>query len=452
MLVPDSTDYYADGMVWTANTIDVTENYAAWHMPTNTLTSTFAITYEVFVFMPRVNANTRSAHYQIVHGGITDTFTVDQSLYFAEWISVGKYLFASSETTDTFPAQNLVRLSDATGEAYGTHRVGFDAVAFVPESAPPITDTAGLTQTTYLPLLSNGQATLNRSLSRYVSVLNPQRHYNMGCASGQNNERGNIILAFGQPSQVGFGFGTFIYDYLSLASTQQIAEAVKGFVRGYALCSPSEARMNIIVGTSNYKGETNANHGQAWAGMINDLHNWLTTANEAKTWAARISISGGNDIEPSWNTTANTRAWVDGYATTAIRPIYNFGSCDGCPTVGNPSAQPNNGWQLEDIWYVSYGARIAQVFPEIYARNGVNARQWQFVSLYAAIKHGVRIQFGGLLTQYQACQDRDSVGCSANGLDNTPQQGWEQLQAALNADIRTKYDLPGPSDISWQSQ
>ena len=447
VLVPGSSEYYADGMIWTANTADTIENYAAWSLPTSTLTSTFAITYEVLVFIPNTNADSHSARYQIQHGGMTDTHILNQSVYFAEWVSLGKYLFASSSST---PTLNLVRLTDATGEPYGTHRVGFDAVAFVPVITQTITDTSNLTQTRYLPLLQNGHVAVNSSYSRYVSVLDPQQQRKLGCASGQNNERGTIVLAFGQPSQVGFGYGTFIYDYLSLASTQQIAEAAKGFIRGYALCSTGESEMNIVVGTSNYKGETNSNHGRAWAGMINDLHTWLSTSAEAKDWSPRISVSGGSDIEPSWNSAANSRAWVDGYATTAIRPMYNFGSCDGCPTANNPSATPNNSWTLEDIWYVSYGARFAQAFPEIYARSGINARQWQYVSLYAATQHGARIQFAGLLTQYQACQDRDPSGCRADGLDNTPQQAWEQLQTTLNADPRTRYDLPAPSDITWR--
>ena len=448
VIVPDSTAYYASGMIWTANTTDVIENYVTWTMPTQTLTSTFAITHEVFVFIPKFNADTQHAEYQIVHSGFTSTKILDQSQYFAEWVSLGKYLFASAGE-GMGDGRNLVQLTDATREPYGTQRVGFDAVAFVPEITSTLTDTSTLTRTVFLPTVQHGKVAVASSSSRYVSTIDTQAHYKMGCAAGQNNERGTIVLAFGQPYQVGFGYGTFMYDYVSLISTQQIAEAAKSFIRGYGQCAPDEYSLDLVLGTSNYKGETNALHGAAWAGMINDIHAWLTTSSEAKDWSTRISVSGGSDMEPSWNTAANTRAWVEGYGSLAIRPFYNFGSCDGCPTGNNPSAQPNNGWTLEDIWYVSYGANKARAFPEIYARSGIHARQWQYISLYAALQKGARIEFAGVLTQYQACQDRDPSGCRADGLDNTPQQGWEQMQDVLNADTRTTQVLPTPSDITW---
>jgi hypothetical protein len=99
------------------------------------------------------------------------------------------------------------------------------------------------------------------------------------------------------------------------------------------------------------------------------------------------------------------------------------------------------------VWQVN-GPSYAIAFPEIYLRSGVNADQWYRMSLYAAQQKGAKLAFGGLLTQWQACQDKGSCG----GLtDNTPQQGWEQLQAALNADSRTAMTLPLPSDITWQN-
>jgi hypothetical protein len=129
------------------------------------------------------------------------------------------------------------------------------------------------------------------------------------------------------------------------------------------------------------------------------------------------------------------------------RPFINFGTCDGCPTTGNPTQPPNNGWTVEDVWQVNGPAYVIP-FPEIYLRNGVNADQWYRMSLYGALNKGSKLNFGGLLTQWQACQDRGTCG----GLtDNTPQQGWEQLQSALNADPRTAMPLPPPSDITWQN-
>jgi hypothetical protein len=47
---------------------------------------------------------------------------------------------------------------------------------------------------------------------------------------------------------------------------------------------------------------------------------------------------------------------------------------------------PNN-WTQEDIWYVSWGADPAFPLPEIYATDGVNAWQWQQMSLYSYLNH-----------------------------------------------------------------
>jgi hypothetical protein len=230
-----------------------------------------------------------------------------------------------------------------------------------------------------------------------------------------------------------------------------IAEAAKGFLRGYWECAPPDATLKVAIGTNNYRGatqqlDTSRAHGQAWGQMIGQLHAWLQ-AEAPPDVQDRLAVFGGNDIEMSWNTPALTKAWVEGYALATSRPFINFGTCDGCPTTGNPTQPPNNGWTVEDVWQVNGPAYVIP-FPEIYLRNGVNADQWYRMSLYGALNKGSKLNFGGLLTQWQACQDRGTCG----GLtDNTPQQGWEQLQSALNADPRTAMPLPPPSDITWQN-
>jgi hypothetical protein len=275
----------------------------------------------------------------------------------------------------------------------------------------------------------------------------------MGCAAGQAGERGTVILAFGQPWVQSGVYGVIYYRRpgYPFASTQVIAEATKGFLRGYWECAPSDATLNVAVGTNNYRGatqqaDTSFAHGQAWGQMINQLHTWLQSQAPPGV-SERVAVYGGNDIEMSWNTPALTRAWVNGYASATPRPFINFGTCDGCPTTGNPTQNPNNGWSVEDVWFVN-SAPAAIPFPEIYLRSGINADQWYRMSLYAAQNKGGPLPFGGLLTQWQACRDRSACG----GLtDNTPQQGWQQLQDALNADLRTAMPLPLPSDITWQN-
>ena len=262
----------------------------------------------------------------------------------------------------------------------------------------------------------------------------------MGCETGRRGESGLLVLAFGQPIAVGLGYGASIYSSFVPASTAQVAEAAKGYLRGYAECSSAQ-RLQVGLGINNYKGETNANHGRAWAQMVNSVDEWLA----GQPYSDRVSVAGAIDAEPSWNTAGNTRAWVDGFTGATTQPLVNFGACDGCPTALRPNQQPNNGWKVEDVWYISAGARNTLALPEIYLTGGIHADQWYRVSLHGYTAHGRRIDFAGTLTQFAACQERGCIGT-----DNTPAQGWSQLYNAVNADIRTATSLPASSDITWR--
>jgi hypothetical protein len=445
--------YYSGSMVWTFNNTRLVENFATWRLP---LSATVPMRYEVLAFVPAYNATTTSAQYQIAHAGLTETRSLNQNAYLAEWVSLGTYSFTEHSTS-------YVLLTDATGELSATKQVGFDALAFVPTdppiepNPPPVTNPITYTHSLFLPIAMNGNTALITSFitstSRYVSTINPQAHYSMGCESGRNRESGTIILDFGQPQPVGFGYGTLIFDYSTLASTSQIAEASKSFLSGFADCAPEAATLSLAIGTSNFRGATNFDHGAAWARMVNGLSTWLDNSPlfAGEESGERFAFLGANDIEPSWNTLTATRNWVQGYASAALHPYLNYGSCDGCPSAQFPTWTPNNGWSLDDIWFVSQGALIARPFPEIYAANGIHARQWQWASLYAQQQKGERMDFAGVLTQWQACQQTAPVQCKDDGLDNTPQQGWQLLQEALNRDARTAQPLPPPSDISWRS-
>ncbi len=433
-------NYYGGAMTWTGNVRSgAPVNYARWSLP---LTATLPMTYEVFAFIPRYNATTTNARYQVVVSGVTTTVAISQNRYHAEWVSLGTFFFGPN-------GPHLVQLTDVTGEASNSRQVGFDALAFVPRPAlPPLPAMA------FLPIVVEGSAgALRATTSRYISTVDPAHHYAMGCAAGQADERGTVILAFGQPWVQEGVYGVIYYRRpgYPFASTQVIAEAAKGFLRGYWECAPPDATLKVAIGTNNYRGatqqlDTSRAHGQAWGQMIGQLHAWLQ-AEAPPDVQDRLAVFGGNDIEMSWNTPALTKAWVEGYVQATSRPFINFGTCDGCPTTGNPTRQPNNGWTVEDVWQVNGPAYVIP-FPEIYLRNGVNADQWYRMSLYGALNKGSKLNFGGLLTQWQACQDRGTCG----GLtDNTPQQGWEQLQSALNADPRTAMPLPPPSDITWQN-
>jgi len=87
--------------------------------------------YEVMAFIPSANATTRQAGYQVTHRRGTDLVVVDQSRYFDQWASLGRYPFS---TSPAMPA--AVRLSDQTGEPFtrdkaNRKQIVFDAMRFV---------------------------------------------------------------------------------------------------------------------------------------------------------------------------------------------------------------------------------------------------------------------------------------------------------------------------------
>ena len=484
-----TNDYFLGSMTWTNNVLSTTtnENYARWSLP---VTATVPLTYEVFAFVPRYNSSSQAARYVIHTGGITATRVVNQNNYFSEWVSLGSYGFVSSTTSARF-----VELGDGTGEVSGTVRIGFDALAFVPQlpvtpTPPQPVSTAGPTgvptaaptggampsptpvprftpaSRIALPLaMRNVSGTVpptptpmptvtpipsSATTSRYIQTTDPQRHYRMGCEAGARAEHGIVILSFGQPVLLTdtLSYGVLIYGVLFPAPMSQISDAAKGFIQGYAQCLPagSTSTIQIGLGINNFQGETSTGHGKAWAQMVNSVDDWLHTS----AYASRVSIAAAADLEPGFNTASNTRAWFAGYMTTAKRPLLNFGSCDGCPTAVDPTRQPNNGWTVEDVWYVSAGNGAAQALPEIYLHSGISADQWYHLSLYGQTQHGHKIEFAGALTQYAACQIKDPVNCALNGTDNKPEVGLRQLNAAINTDARTAFSATAMSDLTWQ--
>jgi dipeptidyl aminopeptidase/acylaminoacyl peptidase len=84
-------------------------------------------TYEVLVYIPGQNATTQKAAYTIVHAGAQEKKIINQALYENTWLSLGTYPF-------TAQGKEYVQLSDVTGEAVNTKRIGFDAMKFVYKS------------------------------------------------------------------------------------------------------------------------------------------------------------------------------------------------------------------------------------------------------------------------------------------------------------------------------
>jgi hypothetical protein len=300
--------------------------------------------------------------------------------------------------------------------------------------------------------------------SRYVRTLNREVLYDQGCSQGRAKQSGIIVLDFGAPRFRDSTYGTTLFGAGGFATTTQIADAAKAFLQGYWDCSPSGAYIRLAIGTSNCGngsgpdlcnpggGNVTREHGRAWQQMVGAVADWI---NGQPGYASKLSVAGASDMEPGWNSASDTRAWVDGYFSTSnkLYALYNYGSCDGCPYFNRPSSKPPNGWTLEDIWYISYGARLAYPIPEIYHRGGIQADQWARMSLYAYNKHGRKMYFRGVFSQWSACQG-DSLGaiqCRKYQLDNTPDAAWTQLNNALNKDPKTAQALlRWATDVTWQ--
>ncbi len=76
------------------------------------------------VFVPHDHATTTSAKYTVRANGSTYTATVNQSIYYDQWVTLGTYYFSDS-------GSEYVELTDATGESGSTYRkIGFDAVGW----------------------------------------------------------------------------------------------------------------------------------------------------------------------------------------------------------------------------------------------------------------------------------------------------------------------------------
>jgi len=128
--------YYLGHAYWTSNTYDTVENWGVWTPPA------LDGPYEVLVFVPANYADTTYAAYQVQHAGGDDWLPVNQSIYWAEWVSLGVFASVSD-----------VYLTDVTYETYGEHWIAFDAVAFVPlrtylplvlRSWPPLKQRTGI--------------------------------------------------------------------------------------------------------------------------------------------------------------------------------------------------------------------------------------------------------------------------------------------------------------------
>jgi murein DD-endopeptidase MepM/ murein hydrolase activator NlpD len=124
---------YGGQMWWISSNGSTPRNSARWYLPS----SMQAGFYKIYAYVPRINATTRRARYQVFHNGTSVLAPeVDQSINFDVWVRVG-----ASTQTYYFNASGAeyVELSDATLEPAGSTLVGVDALIFVRTSGSPPT-------------------------------------------------------------------------------------------------------------------------------------------------------------------------------------------------------------------------------------------------------------------------------------------------------------------------
>lgn len=264
-----------------------------------------------------------------------------------------------------------------------------------------------------------------------------------------------IIIDFGYPvyDNTSGKYGACLLNDHTFHSTDEIQQDAQEFLRGFYYGSPSGISLTLAVGVNNathpacITSAVTSAHGVAWAQMINNINSWIVGP-PGPNWTNKLVAWGAIDAEPSYNTAAATRSWVDGYALTGQPNYLDFGSCDGCSYDGYGWGSP---WTQGEILYIAWFAPGAFPLPEIYLTNGANADQWYRMSLYAYNTYGAPIVFRGSLTEWNACQEQaDPNYCPSHGIDNTPSQGYMQLYTAINHDPHTAQSLPWSSDMSWE--
>lgn len=334
----------------------------------------------------------------------------------------------------------------------------FILTMFLPTFNPSMRNLQAQTiPTFYFPIFSHYQQPLY-STSYYLTTVDDSFIYNLGCALGtrDQNEPGAqdsvAVLDFSFPvcsEEDGFGADLFNYGPISLPEVKQ---AVRQFANGYYTCSGSDNDSNLVIGVgTNNKPiscdthEKAAAHGSAWSDMVSEINQQMFSDGIFH----QVQAYGASDIELGWNTPEWTRAWLGGFEQNGENLLLHFGDASGCPYEDKPwytcgtSAFPE--WTLEDVWFVSWGSPSALPLPLIYLTSGVHAKQWAYLSQYSVNQHGYRMDFTGVFTQSQYC-DQFSW---CDGTDNTPFEAYMQMENELAKYETTQQSLHWKTDIRW---
>jgi hypothetical protein len=239
--------------------------------------------------------------------------------------------------------------------------------------------------------------------------------YNHGCSFASSHPGGTRLLNldFGAARKIDADtWGAVDFSGVRFGNST-ILEALKAAADGHHNCYTGVGSTIIAYGNSNYHmtgaGMTTT---EAWyAGYYQSYRAELLANYQEANRFNRQSAAATSDMEPAWDAPLITKQLVNGDTAHGWALYYDFGSADGCPSVGS-GGSCSNGWDVDDVAYVSFkGAAVP--LPEIYYT--VNADQWTVVRRsWDAGSTGGYLFWGTTAT---------------SGVGLTPAGGWNALSA-----------------------
>jgi hypothetical protein len=296
-------------------------------------------------------------------------------------------------------------------------------------SPPPQTTPAPVSTSRYIRNIRGASATEQatmRAEGAKDAYYNPSGHGYL------------ILLDIGGQDQ--YDGGVVLSATTRFVSYANLVADLKAYVDGYHSKQRASAPVTIAIGTNNDMDVSYA-AGKAWATkVVNPIVTYT------RNHYTGITIAGANDIEPGFRATyTQTRSWLNGYLASTRAPFVFNGSADGCSwTTTNRAC--NNGWSMGGLYYLAAGAAPARMLnlPQIY--NTTMAAQWKYISLTGVASGSPRINFGGTLTEWTACNQANSCGSL------TGNSAWSTMWSNLQSDSRLKVaSLPYSTDlrIDW---
>jgi len=284
------------------------------------------------------------------------------------------------------------------------------------------------------------------STSRYIRNISGSSSHDLtalhaeGAADARANPSGHgylIVLAIGGQDES--RHGVILSAGIRFVSYSDVVKNLEAYVAGYASQQRPSAPLTLAIATNNDIDVYRAS-GVSFANRVID---------PVQAYARRypgITIAGSDDMEPGFRAGyTTTKAWLQGYLSATSAPFVFTGSADGCAWSFS-GGSCNNGWTMAGLYYLTAGAYPIRMInlPQIY--NTTMAQQWRYISLTGVRSGHPKINFGGALTEWTACQQARSCGSL------TGNNAWRAMWSALRAEPALRPNsLPYSTDLRIDS-